>query len=212
MATTVAGFPRGISFARSARARRTITIALIAGWGIVTVLWAGYARSGKQVLVLARDIPAGQSIGAGDLRTETVGASTQIADVPATQLNQVVGERPTENLRAGALLDRRSLTSQPVLGAAEVALPLTLDSDQSASGMLRAGENVSVVGGGGLGSAGASTPKVLAPVARVLAVAPSEASGKIVVTVALSSPDVAAQILAVQGLGGVGLVILSSPQ
>ncbi|HYR61851.1 MAG TPA: hypothetical protein VET24_04350, partial [Actinomycetota bacterium] len=61
-------------------------------------------------------------------------------------------------------------------------------------------------------SAGASTPKVLAPVARVLAVAPSEASGKIVVTVALSSPDVAAQILAVQGLGGVGLVILSSPQ
>jgi len=53
---------------------------------------------------------------------------------------------------------------------------------------------------------------VLAPVARVLAVAPSEASGKIVVTVALSSPDVAAQILAVQGLGGVGLVILSSTQ
>src|SRR5713101_6718974 len=131
VATTVAGFPRGISFARSARARRSITIALIVGWGIVTVLWAGYARSGKQVLVLARDIPAGQSIGAGDLRTETVGASTQIADVPATQLNQVVGERPTENLRAGVLLDRRSLTSQPVLGAAEVALPLTLDSDQS---------------------------------------------------------------------------------
>ncbi|MBX9243811.1 hypothetical protein ICW40_03195 [Actinotalea ferrariae] len=117
------------------------------------VAWLVGAASGRtDVLVMARDVPYGQALVAGDLTLTAVAVDTLVGTVPADQLDAVLGQVAATDLPAGALLSPAQITADAPPGDGEVLVPLPVTSERLPAGGLRAGDRLLVVDAPSAGS------------------------------------------------------------
>ena len=180
-------------------------------------LVAGSVDHRRTVLALTRPVTVGQRLTSADVASVRVSAGSGVATIPASALNDVVGQTVAVSLPAGALLSRAELgaVSLPA-GQAVVALAV---APGQAPPDLAPGEHVTLVRvppsgaaaaaapGSDSGSSGSASP---APswsgvVTGVEAVA--DAQGNEVVSVQL--PAAQAQQVAALPTGQVDLVLVS---
>lgn len=114
-----------------ARRRRRIPHLLVGVLLVVVCALAFFVGSLRAsgrvpVLVLARDVDAGQVLTSQDLRVALVAAEAQVGSVPATQATGLVGARMAVPRPAGALLARTDVGPArfPAPGKAVVAVAL----------------------------------------------------------------------------------------
>ncbi|MEV7523748.1 SAF domain-containing protein [Streptomyces sp. NPDC091371] len=137
-----------------------------------------------QVLVLARDVPAGQVLGLGDLRVVAVAADAGV--VPFAERDSVLGRKAKVPLVAGSLLAPGQVgtdASFPPKGLSQVALAVEAGG---APPDLTPGERVAVLPGPvGAGAVASTEEEAASPVAGTVTGvrAPESAGGPRVVTV-----------------------------
>jgi hypothetical protein len=117
---------RGFRPAARRRSRITIGAALVAVAVGGNLLVYSNLDQRTEVLQLVRDVPAGSSIEAGDLRAVAVGADASVRTVEAGQLDAVVGRYAKVRLVAGSLLVTEALQADPLVspGSAIVAVQI----------------------------------------------------------------------------------------
>lgn len=201
---------------RSLRARRrrpavlAMAAALIAAGGLGGAVL--YNSSGQRiaVLALARDVPYGQPLTAGDLVVARIASDPALAPVSAADRNLAIGQRATGDLHRGALLLVADLTRALVVqpGMQEVGLPV--HTSQLPADGLQVGQQIVIVQiadqNGGLSGGGASHgPATMNAVVAELGKAGSD--GSQVIDVAVPPSD--ATSLAVWAAGGRFQVILA---
>ena len=105
--------------------RVLLGLALVVGCALAFGVVAMRGQAGRQVLMLARGVQAGQVLVAEDLTTLRVSTNAS-AVVPASQLPQWVGHTLTSPLPAGQLLSPANLgpSTWPPAGKSVVAVPV----------------------------------------------------------------------------------------
>src|SRR5438105_2053163 len=82
------------------------------------------ATDTRALLMAARDLPAGATVGADDLTVARVRVDETIysAALPATEEQALLGKQLSEPVHAGQLIVREQIASRPLLGPGQVAL------------------------------------------------------------------------------------------
>jgi hypothetical protein len=226
--------PRG-SFARSGRSepprltppRRTrlpfLTLGLLLVIGGALAFYVGSLRASDRVpvLVLARDVGAGQPLVRADVRVAQVAAGGDVATVPAGELPSVVGRTLAVPRSEGALLspDDMGKSKFPPRGQAVAAVALKpgqfppgLAAGARVSALVTPGRlpsaTVSGSGGGNGGAAGTKAPRSTWLPGVVVAVAPDDAAGGGAV-VSLLMDENAASAVSAAAEGTVSVIELS---
>lgn len=129
------------------RRRRMLLLGLLLV--VAGALAAGYVYSGMSdrvaVVQVARDVPIGTQLTAGDLATARVATDAGVATIPARQLEQVVGRFAGVDLRHGTLLSASQLTSQPSPRAGQQVVPVAVKVAQLPARGLAPGDQVLVI-------------------------------------------------------------------
>lgn len=147
-AAEVGALRPAVLVAPRARRRPGLLVAGVAmvALGALAVVWLVSASGHRvDVVLVARDVPYGQTIRSGDLTTTPVSVDSSVAVVPASQIGKLVGTVATSNLAAGSLLTLSEVSSTGVLKAGEVLVPLPLAGDRVPAGGLEAGQRLEVV-------------------------------------------------------------------
>lgn len=138
-----------------------VALAILAGIAVLVRLGG---IEGTPVLVAARNLVAGQQVGAGDFRVvdANVPSETTARLLSPADLGALVGQLATHDVAAGELVTRSSLkpTGAP---AAQRAISIPLDVSRAVGGSLQVGDVVDVVDTSG------DVPLYAAVGARVLA-------------------------------------------
>ena len=192
-------------------------VALIA-LGSLAAAWLVTTLAGTTaVVVVARDVAAGQELTGDDVRVVDIGGnldaatgSTGAAFIRAAALDQVVGRRATIPLLSGQVLPPQALTDGRLVpgddGQAVVGLPVT--AAQVPATVLQAGDSVLVVDTpAGQADPPDDTPDSLP--ATVVTTNTDEISGITIVTVTADT-DTAAALAARAATGRFGLVVVAS--
>jgi|HubBroStandDraft_1064217.scaffolds.fasta_scaffold03305_7 hypothetical protein len=161
--------------ARLPRRRRPGMIALavaLVGLGILASA-AIYAANNARVpvLVVTGNVPAGAVITAGVVGTADVAVSPGVQLIPASQLNQVVGQIAGSALHPGMLLAASELTTLQPPGPGQALIPLPLKPSMLPASGIGAGDQVVIEATpGAQGEPGSSTaaPTLAAPVAGIV--------------------------------------------
>lgn len=173
--------------------------ALLAGWA-----WTATTNT-QEVLAARSTIERGAPITAEDLARVRISADPALSPVPASQLDELVGQRAAVDIAAGGLLTPGSTTSEalPADGTSIVGVALT--AAQSPGLDLRAGDRVRIVVTPALGAEpGSGAPPFTA--AEVVGVELDQTTGATVVDVLV--PGVEATVLAARvATGNVALVL-----
>lgn len=215
-----AGVPLRLAPAASRRrpALAILAVLLVVVGALGTASAVSSAGHRAPVLVLARDVPEGAILTAGDLTTVDVAASG-LASIPAGAAASVVGQRAAVPLLAGSVLTRSALTSGPALLPGQDVVGLSLRAGQLPAEGLSVGDHVSVVltaaagqstAAAGSADGAASPGSVLVPDAVVYATsAPGAASGSSAAEdVSLVVPTTLAGPLAAAGVAGQVALVL----
>lgn len=144
----------------------------------------------QEHLAVAREVPAGAQVTAGDLSVVRFSSTPGLATVPAADADQVVGRYAAVTLTAGSLLSPQQLTERPVPGPGEHLVAVRLSRDDLPGGALRPADPVLLVAtdGGGPATAAADEPRAFDAV--VHRVAPAEGRGSdVVVTLLVADRD-----------------------
>jgi Flp pilus assembly protein CpaB len=147
---------------------RRVLFGLLLALAAAVFVGLKYQQAQKTQLVvgLRRSVQVGQVVTASDLTETRLPDNTTIPSVPASRLNEMVGEVAQAPLYPGDVLDPQSVGTTPALPAGAVAMTLALAPEQAVGGSLRAGDVVAVFaatpGSGGLPPVGS---EVLAGVA-----------------------------------------------
>lgn len=105
------------------------------------------------VVVAARPIPAGETVGPGDLATDELRADAAILSTLLTSVEGVDGLVVRRALAAGELVGSADLLSEPAPdGLASMSVPI--DDAHAAGGTIRVGDRVDVIDVDGEGAAG----------------------------------------------------------
>jgi hypothetical protein len=176
---------------------------------LVAVLGAGWAYSNKggtaEVLVLDRAVPAGHVIEQSDLGSANVSGVRDAVRV--AELNDVVGMRAAVGLVPGQILTSGALVSDPVPGAQQRMVAVSLTAGRVPS-TLAAGTTVDLLGVPSEGDTGKpselSAPVVVSAGASTYSVQTAE-DGSVVVTLLVSAVD-ANQVAAYNAAGRLTLV------
>lgn len=201
----------GLTLARRlARPLPLIGIVLLAVAAVGYIAVAARTRThGSEVVVAARDLPAGTRLTAGDLRLVELSAGEPLLAqlVPAAGEPALVGRRLATPALAGLPLGRASV-AQP--GGGPAAFTLTVSALHALGGNLAVGDRVSVLATFSSAS-GAATARVIARHLVVLAVgqAPTgidQTSVTVPVTVALPNPGVASELALANSVGKIDLL------
>lgn len=122
-----------------------ILLLLVATGGSIA-FWTA-ASDTRAVLVATRGLPAGATLGAGDLAVARVRVDDAIyqAAVPAEELSQLVGRQLAEPVHAQQLLVRAEVSSRPTLGPNQLALTIPVSAQSAVGGRLRPGDAVQVL-------------------------------------------------------------------
>lgn len=105
------------------------------------------ANSGDKtaVVVISRDVAAGDQLGLGDLATTSVALSSVVDSVPGETLDSYVGRYATTDLRRGSLLVPDDAAGAPVVASGRSLVGLSLGDGQVATTPLRVGDTVRAV-------------------------------------------------------------------
>jgi hypothetical protein len=163
------------------------------------------------VLVLARDVTAGQVLTTADLRVAQVAAGPEVGSVPAGDVATVVGARIAVPRPAGAVLTRSDIGQPGFPPAGKAIVAVALKAGQFPPG-LTAGANVAALVTAQAGTVGAATATGRTPPVRLGGVVVSvtaDASTGSGTVVALLMDENAAASLGAAAAGTVTLLQLS---
>lgn len=157
--------------------------------GVLSGAWL--VRSAGQrvaVLALARPVPFGSVITAGDLTRAQVSVDPSVATVPAGALAQVLGRVAATNLTQGSLLTRAQVTDVAPPAPGQVLVALALPATRMPAGSLQAGDQVLVVDTPPKDADPPTLPPSTIP-ATVVRLGPPDVNGVTVVDVTVGSGD-----------------------
>jgi hypothetical protein len=163
-------------------------LALVAVGALASVWLVSSASQRVSVLVLARDVPYGSPITDADLNTTDVSVDPNVATVPASELDAVVGSVSATSLSAGSLLSRAELTSAAPPAAGQVLVGVAIPATRMPAGGLAPGDRVLVVDT----PAAEADPSAVAPAtipATVVRVGGMDVNGVTVVDVTVATGD-----------------------
>ncbi|WP_329127275.1 SAF domain-containing protein [Streptomyces sp. NBC_01465] len=178
------------------RERRWSVVALCVVLAVVAALGAVYLATSSSnrvpVLAIARDVPAEQALSDGDLVVAEVSADAVLSPVPASEKAALIGRRPAVDLHQGGLLQLAQLATGSGLGDKQQQVGVQVKRGQAPAGTLQPGDKVLAV----TTPAQGDTPdpdKAEAPPtsleATVVSVSRPDASGTVVVNLAVSPTD-----------------------
>ena len=188
-----------------------VGIVCIVGGALAGGMWAMSASDRQPVLVMARTVPAGQTIRAADVKVANVAADRELRPIDEDDRRTVVGQPAAVDLVAGTLLTRAHLGDSAGLGSGRAMVGLALKPGQLPSAKLGPGSQVEVVDtGAGPGAPSRANPTVLGT-ARVVAVdkASSDAAGDTVVVSLMVERGDAPAVAAAGAAGRATLVLVS---
>lgn len=110
------------------------------------------------VLLVSRNVAAGQVISAADLSTTSVVLGAGVRAIPAGQEHQVTGLVAATDLKQGTLLSAAELTSTLAPAANQDLVPVALKPSQLPASGLAAGDQVLVVSAPGAQGSGNAAP------------------------------------------------------
>ncbi len=112
---------------RPQRPMRAVVGALVVVASVVAAL-AIYTRIGNRtdVLAVARDVLAGEQIGADDLEVVAISSDDGIPTVPASQRNTIVGQYARVRLLSGSLLVADSVQAKPLVDPDRVLMSVVV--------------------------------------------------------------------------------------
>jgi Flp pilus assembly protein CpaB len=201
--------------ARQSPSRRLLQPLPLAGIALVVVALVGYIAVYNQttrrtgVLVAARDLPAGTTLRAGDLRTAGLAGDNAVlsALIPAREADLVVGRRISVAVSAGQPLPQSTVSPRTAVPSAfTVAVPVL----HALGGALRPGDRVSVLATFESAAGGART-RAIARNLAVIAVgtAPTtfdRSTATVPVTLALPNPSLASALALANEAGKIDLL------
>lgn len=120
--------------------------------GTLVAWFVGAAGGRTDVLVVARDVPYGQTLVAGDLTLTAVAVDTLVDTVPADQLDVALGQVAAADLLAGSLLAPGQITADTPPGEGEVLVPMPVSAERLPAGGVHAGDRLLVVDAPSAGS------------------------------------------------------------
>jgi Flp pilus assembly protein CpaB len=208
MTTTVA--PRSAARLRRLDLRVVIGLALLLAGVVGTVGVVQRAGQRTPVLVMARDVAAGQVIDAQDVRVAELGLAPGVAALGVQERGRVVGQVAGVPLSAGQVLGPAAVTQGPPLGVGQALMSLAVAPEHAAAGTLRAGDQVAVVASSPPDQPAARAQVLLSPVLVFSVAAPDPddgGDGKLLVSLAI--PEEQAPALAQAARGTVDLVLLA---
>lgn len=180
---------------------------IVAGAAIGAALYLS-GDSRQQVVVAARDIPAGTVISADDLGTAEISGSG-VSAVAGADASRLLGQTATSLIPAGALLHADMVDPAPPPGPGQVAVGLALTAGQLPVTELAPARLVEVMQVPAAADGGSPEPAVgvvLVEEAEVLSVS-ADVSGAWLVTVAVDRADAPA-VTAAAAAGRVTLGLL----
>ncbi|QMU68870.1 SAF domain-containing protein [Streptacidiphilus sp. P02-A3a] len=205
---------------RAPRARRrspavlALAVALVATGGLGGAVLYNATGQRSAVLALAQNVPAGQTISAGDLVVAHISLDPSLQPVGAASLENVVGMRATADLMRGQFLTATDVTHSSLVQAGEQVVGLPTKDTQLPAVALQPGDKIMVVatgsGSGSSDSGGTTLPAVgTQTAATVISIGDQDSDGTTVVDVAL--PQSQASLLAVLAASG-GFTVVFAPQ
>jgi Flp pilus assembly protein CpaB len=208
MASTVA--PRSAARLRRLDLRVVIGLALLLAGVVGTVGVVQAAGERTPVLVMARDVPAGQLIGELDVRVAELGLAPGVATLGVHDRGRVVGRVASAPLVAGQVLDPAVIADPSPIQAGQVLMSVAVAPEHAAAGTLRAGDQVAVVASSPPEQPTAGRAAVLLSPVPVISVssATEEAGGDGKLLVSLAVPEEQAAPLAQAAHGTLDLVLL----
>jgi hypothetical protein len=100
---------------------------LVVGFALGAVLWHSSTTARAAVVVVARPVPRGDAIQAGDLRAVRLGGASDLRVVPWSERSTVVGKVAAHDLESGAVLTKGALLDDAVLSMGEGLVALKLE-------------------------------------------------------------------------------------
>jgi hypothetical protein len=174
--------------------------------GALLAAWAWTATTNtEEVLVARQTIERGAVIQSGDLARVRVGVDPALHPVPASQIDDIVGQRAALDVAAGAMLTPDSFTSAVVPAGDNSIVGVALTPAQAPGLDLAPGDHVRVVVTPAQGS---GPPAGVPPVsdAEVAGAHVSAATGQLIVDLLVPHAD-AAVLAARAATGNVALVL-----
>jgi len=205
---------------RAPRARRrspavlALAVALVAAGGLGGAVLYNATGQRSAVLALAHNVPAGQSITAGDLVVAHISLDPSLQPVGAASLANVVGMRATTDLMQGQFLTTTDVTRSALVQSGQQVVGLPAKDTQLPAVALQPGDKIMIVYTGGSSGSGGTGGSVLPQVgtqlpAVVVTVGAVDTDGTSVVDVAV--PAAQAGQLAVLAASG-GFTVVFAPQ
>jgi Flp pilus assembly protein CpaB len=201
--------------ASTARLRRidlrvVIGLALLLAGVLGTVAVVQRAGQRVPVLVVARDVPAGQVVGDQDVRVAELALAPGVATLGVGDRGRVVGRVASVPLAAGQVLPPAAMVDGgPALGPGRVAMSVAVAPAHAAAGLLRAGDRVAVVASGTVDQPDVRAGVVLSSVPVLSVMAPPAdggGEGRLLVSVAVTLEE--APLLARAAQATIDLVLL----
>jgi Flp pilus assembly protein CpaB len=200
--------PRGLLAPLPAAGIVLVLVALVGYLGVYTA-----SSKRTQVLFAVHALPAGTVIGAGDLRANGIAGEPSVlsALLPASETQQVIGQRLSSAIPAGAPVPAGALAGRQ---ASASAFTLAVPEFDVTGEALQPGDRVTVLATFGAGSGSAST-RPLARNLEVLSVGEVPANAEpstttIPVAVALTEPSNASQLALADEDGKIDLLLEGS--
>lgn len=120
-------------------------IALIALGGLLAAWITTTVSDSESVLALRADVDRGTTIEAEDLVAVQISGDPSLQVVPASQQEDIVGQRASRDLTVGSLLPASAVTDEVIPGDGESLVGVALTRAQLPASPLRAGDVVRVI-------------------------------------------------------------------
>jgi Flp pilus assembly protein CpaB len=206
---TTTAVPRSTARLRRIDLRVVIGLALLLAGVLGTVAVVQRAGQRVPVLVMAREVPAGQVIGDQDVRAAELGLAPGVATLGVSDRARVVGRVASSALAAGQVLTPAAVGGGPALGPGQVAMSVAVAPAHAAAGLVRAGDRVAVVASGTVDEPDVRAGVVLSSVPVLSVLTPPQdagGEGRLLVSVAVTLEE--APLLARAAQGTIDLVLL----
>lgn len=183
-----------------------LSVVLVAVGALLAGLLVQSAGDRVAVLVAARDIAPGQTVGEGDVRVVEVAVDGTASVVRADRRGEVVGKTATGRIPAGALLASGQFTGDALLRAGTVVVGALLGPGELPVPGLRPGDEVALYAVSG--PQGTARPSD-AGTAVVYATAPTAQQGSLFVSLVVDADD-AREVTDIASQGRLRLVLLAA--
>ncbi|NGO75759.1 hypothetical protein G6045_08740 [Streptomyces sp. YC504] len=161
---------------------------------LIAIMAVNRAGDRVPVVALATDVPAGEQIEASDLVVASIAEDPALSPIPGAERASLEGRRAAVDLRKGSLLTRSQLQTGNALGDDRQIVGIELKRGTAPRDVLRPGDAVLAVvlppQGAAQGAKQEDTDASPVQVgATVLSVGATDASGAVVVNVAVAATD-----------------------